>query len=99
MALTDVEIGRALNALSATLDDQKARRADPARLQEIVTCSLGGERLIDVHEEPGSAGSAAWLQDRATGERVGEVRLTGDRWATTRTRDARNTRAYVPAKG
>ena len=99
MALTDVEIGRALNALATTLNDQKAGSADLARLRSIVTGSLGGEELADVHAEASGGDRAAWLQDRETGERVGEVRLQDGRWLTRRTREARNTSAYVPSSG
>lgn len=43
---TDVEIDRALNALSATLNDQRPDRLDPARIQAIVDGATGQERRL-----------------------------------------------------
>ncbi len=60
---SDVEISRALNALSTTLRDQRPAAFDSARAQEIVTGALAGEPK---------------LQARATGTTSGELRIAGD---------------------
>ncbi|MGN6188054.1 MAG: hypothetical protein ACTHOE_04085 [Conexibacter sp.] len=43
---TDVEISRALNALSTTLRDQRPPRLDPERAQQIADGALGGESKL-----------------------------------------------------
>jgi hypothetical protein len=65
---SDVEIERALAAVTATLNDQKLEHFDAARVQEIVTESLGGEPLLRVDDGGG-------LHDHS-GTRVGAVRRT-----------------------
>lgn len=66
---TDVEISRALNALSATLRDQRPERLDPARVQQIVDGAVAHERKFRV---------------RAGGPETGELRtLEGDQLVAT----------------
>lgn len=65
---TDVEIDRALATITATLNDQKLEHFDHARVQEIVTASLGGEPSLTVDDGGG-------VHD-TTGRRVGAVRRT-----------------------
>jgi hypothetical protein len=78
---TDVEIERALAAITATLNDQKIEAFDPGRVQEIVTDSLGGRRLLTVDRGGG-------LHD-VTGRRVGAIRRTpSGEWITERQNDA-----------
>ena len=50
---SDVEIGRALAAVAATLNDQRLESFDTARVQQIVTDSLGGEPLLKVDDGGG----------------------------------------------
>jgi hypothetical protein len=74
---TDVEIGRALAAVAATLNDQKLEQFDTGRVQEIVTEALGGEQLLSVDDGGG-------LHDQ-TGTRVGAIRRTpSGEWITER---------------
>jgi hypothetical protein len=74
---SDVEIGRALAAIAATLNDQKLERFDTGRVQEIVTEALGGERLLTVDDGGG-------LHDES-GTRVGAIRRTpSGEWITER---------------
>jgi hypothetical protein len=47
---TDVEISRALNALSTTLRDQRPPALDPARIDHIATGALAGERKYAVRQ-------------------------------------------------
>ncbi|MBS1868762.1 MAG: hypothetical protein JSS99_03780 [Actinobacteria bacterium] len=53
---TDVEISRALNALSTTLRDQRAERLEPARVQQIVDGALAGERKLAYRSSGPTAG-------------------------------------------
>jgi hypothetical protein len=77
---TDVEIDRALAALTATLNDQKLERFEADRVQQIITASLGGEPKLTVddggglHEESGirvgairRASSGEWITERQNG--------------------------------
>jgi hypothetical protein len=78
---TDVEIERALAAITATLNDQKLEHFDADRVQEIVTESLGGEPLLRVDDGGG-------LHDQS-GTRVGAIRRTpSGEWITERQNDA-----------
>jgi hypothetical protein len=62
-APADVEISRALNALSTTLREQRPERFDAARAQEIVTGALASEPKLEA---------------RATGPTDGELRIRDD---------------------
>jgi hypothetical protein len=78
---SDVEIERALAAVTATLNDQKLEHFDPDLVQEIVTESLAGEELLTVDEGGG-------LHD-LSGTRVGAIRRTpSGEWITERQNDA-----------
>ena len=77
MAATDVEIERALHAITATLNDQGLEAFDQGRIQEVVTEALGGEQSLTVDEGGG-------LHD-GSGVRVGAVRRTDSgEWITER---------------
>lgn len=74
---TDVEIERALAAITATLNDQKLDSFDTDRVQEIVDASLGGERKLTVDD-----GGGVHAED---GERIGAIRRTDSgEWTTER---------------
>jgi hypothetical protein len=74
---TDVEIGRALAAVAATLNDQKPDHFDVRRMQEIVTEALGGEPLLSVDDGGGL--------HEASGTRVGAIRRSpSGEWITER---------------
>lgn len=69
MLLTDVEISRALNALSTTFNDQRPESLDAERAQEIVDGALAHERKLTAS---------------ASGERRGELRtVEGNRLVAT----------------
>ncbi len=89
---SDVEIGRALAAVAATLNDQKLENFDPGRVQEIVTESLGGAPLLWVDDGGG-------LHDQS-GVRVGAIRRTpSGEWITERQNDrAKGADTAIPAK-
>jgi hypothetical protein len=65
---TDIEIDRALAAVSATLNDQQLEQFDRDRVQEIVTEALGGEWKLTVDDGGG-------LHDE-TDARIGAIRQT-----------------------
>jgi len=90
---SDVEIGRALAAVAATLNDQKLEGFDPGRVQEIVTEALGGEPLLTVDDGGG-------LHDSSSGVRVGAIRRTpSGEWITERQNDvAEGADTAIPAK-
>ena len=74
---TNVEIDRALAAVTATLNDQGLSEFDRRRVQEIVTEALGGEPKLEVDDGGG-------LHDQS-GARVGAVRRTDSgEWITER---------------
>jgi hypothetical protein len=89
---SDVEIGRALAAVAATLNDQKLDEFDTGRVQEIVTEALGGEPLLSVDDGGG-------LHD-SSGTRVGAIRRTpSGEWITERQNDvAEGADTAIPAK-
>lgn len=88
---TDVEIERALAAITATLNDQKLEQFDAGRVQEVVTAALGGEPKLTVDDGGG-------LHDEA-GARVGAIRRTDSgEWITERQNDAaERSETAVPA--
>jgi hypothetical protein len=65
---TNVEIERALAAVTETMNDQKVESFDTKRVQEIVDAALGGEHTLSVDDGGG-------LHDQ-TGARVGALRRT-----------------------
>ena len=89
---SDVEIGRALAAVAATLNEQKLNGFETGRVQEIVTEALGGEPLLTVDDGGG-------LHD-ASGVRVGAIRRTpSGEWITERQNEAaKNADTAIPAK-
>jgi hypothetical protein len=89
---SDVEIGRALAAVAATLNDQKLEGFDTGRVQEIVTQVLGGEQSLTVDDGGG-------LHDDS-GTRVGAIRRTpSGEWITERQNDvAERSDTAIPAK-
>lgn len=71
---TDVEVDRALNALHATLNDQRVQDPDAARLQEIADGTSGGERVLSVRP----LSPSAWaLDDAASGAFLARVEHEG----------------------
>jgi hypothetical protein len=88
---TDVEIARALAAITATLNDQKVEHFERTRVQEIVTGALGGEQNLTVDDGGG-------LHDES-GARIGAIRRTpSGEWITDRQNDtAERSDSAIPA--
>lgn len=78
---TDVEISRALNALSTTLRDQRPAGFEAARVEQIVTGALGGEEAM-VAEATGPA--TGELHIREDGRLVAAIRLADGQWTVER---------------
>jgi hypothetical protein len=89
---TDVEIGRALAAVAATLNDQKLEGFDTDHVQGIVTAALGGEQSLTVDDGGG-------LHD-SSGARVGAIRRTpSGEWITERQNEtAERADTPIPSK-
>ena|SRR2546423_14325014 len=88
---TDMEIDRALAAVTATLNDQQLEHFDTKRVQTLVTEALGGSPNLTVDDGGG-------LHD-VTGARVGAIRRTpSGEWITDRQNDAaRRSDTAVPS--
>jgi len=78
---TDVEISRALNALSTTLRDQRPPRLEPDRVQQIVDGALGGESKLVY--EPGGPASGE-LRTREGAQLVAAIEQRDGRWTVER---------------
>ena len=88
--ISDVELNRAINALSTTLRDQRPAEFDAVRFQAIVDGSLGGERKLVVRPLGNDRGRLT-ARDGITLASVGlrdgvwnvrrEVDATGSGWA------------------
>lgn len=89
---TELEVHRAIAAITATLNDQKLEEFDRRRVQEIVTESLGGSPELTVDDGGG-------LHDATTGARVGAIRRTDSgEWITDRQNpDAHRSDTAIPA--
>jgi ubiquinol-cytochrome c reductase cytochrome b subunit len=79
--VTDTELGRVINALTATLNDQRPDRLDRQRLQSLVTETLGGEEKLTVVPP-------RVLDDR--GEEVAAIRFEDGAWTVERTAPPRD---------
>jgi hypothetical protein len=80
-ALTDVEVSRALNALSTTLRDQRPAVFDPARAEEIVLGALAHEPKLEVRATGPSSGE---VRKRDDGRLVATVALRDGHWTVER---------------
>jgi hypothetical protein len=88
----DVDIGQALAAIAAKLNDQKLDGFDTGRVQQIVTEALGGEESLTIDDGGG-------LHD-ASGARVGAIRRSpSGEWITERQNElAEGSETAIPAK-
>jgi hypothetical protein len=94
MTVSDVEIDRVLNALTTTFNDQHPPSLDIARVEEIATGSLGGERKI----EPRQAGEWRATRHKADdGAKLATLeRSPQGRWTADREREAQGSHVAVP---
>jgi hypothetical protein len=90
--VADIELNRAVNALSATLNDQHPDHVDADRLQEIVTGALAGDPALTVVPDLDHP-SARLLEE---GRVVATIALEDGAWTVRRTRPPAAIDAYVP---
>jgi hypothetical protein len=77
---TDVQIERALAALTATMNDQRLEHFDRDRVEQIATEALGGEHLLSVDDGGGVHDSS--------GARVAAIRrIDSGEWVAERQND------------
>jgi len=78
---TEVDVTRTLGALAATLNDQKLGEFDSARVQEIVTGTLGGEQKLIAY---GSGNSGELREGSIDGPAVARLTLDRGEWSVER---------------
>lgn len=93
--ISDVELSRAVNALSTTLRDQRPPRLDAERMQSIVDGSLGGERTLHVRHDGGDRAALV----AAGGETLATVDRRDGIWSVRREVGATGAGWAVPAAG
>ncbi|HEX3511341.1 MAG TPA: hypothetical protein VHT27_09610 [Solirubrobacteraceae bacterium] len=79
--LTDVEISRALNALSTTLRDQRPASFDAARAEQIMTGALAGEPKLAARATAATSGEVRGRDDERL---VANVELREGAWTVER---------------
>jgi nitrogen fixation protein FixH len=79
--LSDVEISRALNALSSTLREQRPDTFDTGRVEAIVMGALAHEPKVEVHATGPLSGE---LRIRDDGRLLATVELRDGRWVVDR---------------
>jgi hypothetical protein len=82
----EVDVSRAINALTATLNDQKLESFDTDRIQEIVTGALDGEQKLIAY---GSGTSGELRESAVDGPAVARLSYENGTWAVTRVPEAR----------
>jgi nitrogen fixation protein FixH len=78
---TDVEISRALNALSTTLRDQRPSAFDAERVEQIARGALAGERKLSARATGATAGELTLTVD---GRLVALIELQDGQWSVER---------------
>jgi hypothetical protein len=79
--VTDVEISRALNAVSTTLRDQRPDAFDATRVEQIATGALGGERKLIARKASETSGE---LRTRNDEQLVAVITLEEGQWTVER---------------
>lgn len=79
--LTDVEMSRALNALSTTLRDQRPQGFDASRIEQIALGAISHEPKLEVRATGGTEGE---LRKRSDGRLVAVIALREGSWAVER---------------
>lgn len=91
--LSDVEISRALNAISTTLRDQRHPTFDPIRVEQIAVGALAGERELEVRATSTTSGE---LLQRDDGGLVATIALEDGQWTVERKLRAGGSRWALP---
>src|SRR3954453_5570149 len=84
--VSEVDVTRAINAVAATLNDQKLRNFDADHVQEIVTGALGGEQKLIAY---GSGTSGELRGGSVEGNPGAKLTLAKGEWSVERVPEAR----------
>ena len=95
MTVSDVELDRVLNALTTTFNDQHPPSLKTARVEEIATGSLGGERKLEARAA-GEWSCTLHKADDATKLATLERSPQG-KWSARRERTAQGSHVAVPS--
>ncbi|HEV2060955.1 MAG TPA: hypothetical protein VGR11_16515 [Solirubrobacteraceae bacterium] len=90
--ISDIELSRAVNALSTTLHDQRPATFDVERMQSIVDGSLAGERKLHVRHLEGERGELVGED----GIVLASIDRSCGRWTARREVGAQHSRPAVP---
>lgn len=82
----ETNLTRAINAITATLNDQKAEQFDAARVQEIATGAMGGEQEAIAY---GSGASGELREGSIDGEPVARFTYEDGVWSAERVPETR----------
>jgi hypothetical protein len=83
---SEVDLTRALNTLSATLNDRKLGEFDSDQIQELVNGATGGEQLLVAY----GSGTCGELRDGSVdGAPLAKVTLDRGEWSVARVPEAR----------
>ena len=83
---SEVDLTRTINAVAATLNDQKLDEFDPARVQELATGALGGEQTLIAY---GSGTSGDLREGTLDGPVVARFTYQQGEWSAERVPAAR----------
>jgi hypothetical protein len=83
---SEVDVTRTINAITATLNDQKLHEFDSDRVQEIATGALGGEQKLIAY---GSGTRGELREGSVDGPAVAKLTLEKDQWSVERVPAAR----------
>src|SRR3954451_15072524 len=82
----EVNLARALHSVAVTMNDQKLEDFDVARVQEIATGAMGGERKLIAY---GSGSSGELREGSVEGEAVARFTYENGEWSVQRIPEAR----------
>jgi len=92
---SEVDRARALHSVTVTLNDQNVEEFEPARVQEIATGAMGGERHLIAY---GSGTSGELREGSIDGEAVARFTFEEGKWSAERVPAARKSDALQQAE-
>src|SRR4051795_13404394 len=92
---SEVDLTRAINAIAATLNDQKLDHFDADRVQELATGALGGEQKLIAY---GSGMSGELRDGSVDGPAVAKITLDRGAWSVQRVPEARKSESLEQAE-
>jgi hypothetical protein len=95
VTVSDVELDRVLNALTTTFNDQHPAFLEPARVEQIATGSLGGERKLEAR----AAGEwRVTLHKADDGAKLATLQRSPEgKWTAEREQEAQGSHVAVPS--